>query len=59
MLGLLGTTLQLLAQHEMLLLLVVLPISYFVVECIIVVSAAMLLVRLETFHEHIRNPRNH
>lgn len=52
-------SLQLPAQHEVLLLLVVLPVSYFLVDCILVVSAALLLVRLEDFHQHVRNPRNH
>ena len=58
MLSLLGS-LQLSIQHEVLLLLIVLPVAYFLVDCIIVVSAALLVVKLEVYHEHIRNPRNH
>jgi hypothetical protein len=58
MLSLLGS-LQLSAQHEVLLLLVVLPVAYFLVDCVIVISAALLLVKLEVFHEHLRNLRNH
>jgi hypothetical protein len=58
MLSLLGS-LQLSAQHEVLLLLVVLPISYILADCVIVILAAFLLVKLEVFHEHLRNPRNH
>jgi hypothetical protein len=57
MFGLLGL-LQLSAQHEMLLLWVVLPITYFVVDSVIGLSGVLLSVQLENFHAHVRNPRN-
>jgi hypothetical protein len=47
------------AGDEAFMLLAVLPITYLLADCILVLLAQLLILKLQWFHQHLRNPRNH